>query len=89
MALGADEWTEIDRMLAAPGSGEGIVAELRRRFPHLSWTRCDAAEMTGEPYRTYSGFEIHLLDRPGHCVQVTTDLARATGIVVAARSAAS
>ena len=89
MALGADEWMEIDKMLSAPGSGDEVVAELRRRFPHFSWTRCDAADMTDEPYRTYSAFDVHLLDRSDHCVQVTADPALATGIVVATRSAAA
>lgn len=89
MALSADEWMEIDSMLVAPESVEGMVAELRRRFPHFSWTRCDAADVTDEPYRTYSMFDIHLLDRSDHCVQVTVEPARATGFLVAARSAAS
>lgn len=89
MALGADEWIEIDRILSAPGSGEGIVATLRQQFPHLSWTRCHSSDVTEEPFRTYSGFDIHLLDRSEHCVQITADPARATGLVVAARSAAS
>ncbi|MGQ0682638.1 hypothetical protein [Bradyrhizobium sp.] len=88
MALGADELMEIEKMLSAAGSGEGVVTELRQRFPRLSWTPCDAADMTDEPFRTYAGFEIHLLDRSDHCVQITTDPARATGIVVATRSAA-
>jgi hypothetical protein len=86
MALGAEELLEIERVLTASGSGEGLVAELRRRFPHLSWTRCNAADVTEDPFRTYSGFDIHLLDRTDHCVQITDDPARATGIVVAARS---
>jgi len=89
MALGADDLMEIERVLTAPESGEGVFAELRRRFPHLSWTRCDAADVTDEPFRTYSGFDIHLLDRTDHCVQITGDPAQATGIVVAVRSATS
>jgi hypothetical protein len=89
MAVGTDELMEIERVLSAPESGEGAVAELRRRLPHLSWTHCDAADVTDEPFRTYAGFEIHLLDRTDHCVQITADPARATGIVVAARSVTS
>jgi hypothetical protein len=89
MALGADELVEIETMLSAAGGGEDLVAELRQRFPRLSWTPCDAADMTDEPFRTYAAFEIHLLDRSDHCVQITADPARATGIVVATRSATS
>ena len=87
MALGADELSEIDRVLCGPEAGSSAVAELRRRFPHLSWTRCDASDVTDEPFRVYSDFDMHLLDRTDHCVQITTDPARATGIVLAARSA--
>jgi len=87
MALDPEELSEIDRLLSAPGNDSGIVAVLRQRFPHLSWTRCDASDVTEEPFRVYSGYEIHLLDRTDHCVQITEDPARATGIVLAARSA--
>ena len=88
MALGADELAEIDRMLSAPESEATVVADLRRRFPHLSWTRCDASDVTDEPFRVYAGFDLHLLDRSEHCVQITADPAQATGVVLAARSAA-
>jgi hypothetical protein len=87
MALAAEELAEIDRMLSAPESAATVVADLRQRFPHLSWTRCDASDVTDEPFRVYSAFEIHLLDRSEHCVQITADPAQATGIVLAARSA--
>lgn len=86
MSLAADELQEIDRMLSAPEGGEAVVADLRRRFPHLSWTRCDASDVTEEPFRVYQKFEIHLLDRSDHCVQITVDPERATGIVLAARA---
>jgi hypothetical protein len=88
MALGADELSEIDRILSAPEGAASIVADLRRRFPHLSWTRCDASDVTEEPFRTYPRFEIHLLDGADHCVQITGDPTRATGIVLAERTIA-
>ena len=89
MALGADELTEIDQALSAPGADAGVFAELRRRFPHLSWTRCDAADVTEAPFRSYSRFDVHLVDRTDHCVQITIDPARASGIVLADRNVAS
>lgn len=89
MALQADELTQIDQMLSAPDNAAGAVAELRRRFPHLSWTRCDASDVTEAPFRSYPGFDIHLLDTADHCAQITLDPARATGVIVAARVAAS
>jgi hypothetical protein len=87
MALSADELTEIDKTLSAPGADEHVFAELRRRFPHLAWTRCDASDVTEEPFRTYPRFDVHLLDSADHCAQITADPARATGIILARRRA--
>jgi hypothetical protein len=86
MALGPNELLEIDQVLSAPDADAGVFAQLRSRFPHLSWTRCDASDVTESPFRTYSRFEVHLVDRSDHCVQITADPARATGIVLANRT---
>jgi hypothetical protein len=86
MALGADELNEIDRMLSDPGVDARVFTELRRRFPHLSWTRCDATDVTETPFRSYPRFEVHLVDRTDHCLQITADPMRASGIVLANRN---
>ena len=89
MAVNAEELKEIERMLAARDVDAQAFAELRRRFPHLSWTRCDASDVTEVPFRSYDKFDVHLLDSADHCSQITADPSRATGIVLARRSAAS
>ncbi|MGB9116930.1 hypothetical protein [Bradyrhizobium sp.] len=89
MALGADELIEIDRVLSAPGVDARALTELQRRFPHLSWTRCDATDVTETPFRSYLRFEIHLVDRTEHCLQITADPMRASGIVLANRNVIS
>jgi hypothetical protein len=86
MALGPNELLEIDQVLSAPDADARVFAQLRSRFPHLSWTRCDASDVTESPFRTYSRFDVHLVDRSDHCVQITADPARATGIVLADRT---
>jgi hypothetical protein len=86
MALGPNELLEIDQVLSAPDADARVFAQLRGRFPHLSWTRCDASDVTEPPFRSYSRFEVHLVDRSDHCVQITADPARATGIVLATRT---
>jgi Family of unknown function (DUF6129) len=86
MPLSADELTEIDKMLSAPDADGRLFAELRQRFPKLSWTRCDASDVAEQPYRTYSQFDIHLLSTKDHCAQITADPASATGIILAKRS---
>lgn len=89
MALGADELMEIDRVLSDPSVDAHVFTELRRRFPHLSWTRCEAADVAEAPFRSYSRFEVHLVDRTDHCLQITADPARASGIVLANRNVMS
>lgn len=86
MALGADELTEIERMVAAAEAGSSPLAELRQRFPHLAWTRCDASDVSEVPFKSLPRFDLHLIDGSDHCVQITDDPGRATGIVLAARS---
>ncbi|HTO59804.1 MAG TPA: hypothetical protein VMM15_00975 [Bradyrhizobium sp.] len=88
MALGTDELMMIDQVLATAEPGTSPFAELRSRLPHLAWTRCDASDVTEEPFRSYPRFDIHLIDGRDHCVVITVDPARATGIILAARSGA-
>jgi len=85
MALAENELNEIAQLLASPGADVDMMAELRRRFAHLSWTRCDASDVAEEPFRSCGRFDLHLLDASDHCAQVTTDPARATGIILAKR----
>ncbi len=89
MAVAADELLVIEQVLSAPGADARVVAQLRSRFPNLSWTQCDASDVAEEPFRTFSRFDVHLVDRSDHCVQITGDPARATGIVVADRNVTS
>lgn len=86
MGLSADDLTEIDKVLSAQDAGAQAYTVLRQRFPKISWTRCDASDVVETPFRVYPGFEVHLVDTADHCVQLTTDPARATGIVLAKRS---
>ncbi len=88
MAVSADELTAIDQALSAPDADARILAQLRNRFSHLSWTRCDASDVIETPFRTYARFDMHLLNSAGHCSQITADPAQATGFILAMRGAA-
>jgi hypothetical protein len=77
------ELEALDALLATAGA-DG--AALRARFPRLTVTRCDAADLAESPYRSYPGFDLHLVDGAGHCWQLTADPAQATGIVLARRA---
>lgn len=85
MALGMDDLTVIGELLSAPAVDGTVFAELRKRFPHLSWTRCDASDVLEEPFRSYGPIDLHLLDSADHCVRIVTDPAQATGIILARR----
>jgi hypothetical protein len=87
MAVNRDELREIEAVLRAPGDEASAVAVLRTRFPHLSWTRCDASDVTEEPFQICGVFDLHLLDGADHCVHITGELERATGVVLARRAA--
>ena len=60
---------------------------LRQKVPHLAWIYCESSDMT--QLRRIGKFDLHLLDSGGHCVQITNDPQRATGIVLAKRSGKS
>jgi len=87
MAVSNEELAEIEKILSSDPSV--VLAEMRARFPHLSWTRCDASDVIEEPYRSYDRYDMHLLDGEDHCVQVTSEPSRATGVIIAYREAAS
>ncbi|WP_076861950.1 hypothetical protein [Bradyrhizobium mercantei] len=86
MALGPDELIEIQQLLAAADADTGSVVELRRRFPQLACVRCDASDVTEQPFRRFRNFDLHLVDGSDHCMQITADPARAIGIVLAKRN---
>lgn len=86
MALAAGELAEIEKVLSAPDAASQAYVELRKRFPHLSWIRCDAADVTEPPFRSFREFDVHLLDSSEHCAQITADPACATGMVLARRA---
>jgi hypothetical protein len=87
MALSAEELTEIDQVLSGLAVDAPVVSEMKRRFPKLSWTRCDASDVIEAPYRSSTVYDIHLLNSTDHCSQITTDLAKTTGIILAKRKA--
>ena len=87
MALSDSDLTEIEKVLTAEDASLPVYAELRKRFPALSWTQCDASDVTEAPFRSYSRFDLHLLDTADHCAHITMDPASATGVILARRSA--
>jgi hypothetical protein len=84
MPIGAEDWNEIE--LALSGESAGAFADLRKKFPKLSLTRCDASDFAETPYRRFPRYEVHLIDSSDHCVRITTEPQKATGLIVANRT---
>jgi hypothetical protein len=88
MALGATDLVEIAAVLDAQAEPAGAVADLRRRFPALTVTRCDPSDLDLEtPFHAGARFSLYLVDSTDHCWRLTSDAARATGLVVVAHQA--
>lgn len=91
MALTEQDLVAIDATFAqAPGDGDlgRLIGELRHRFPDLRWLRCDASDVLEEPWRSYAGVDLHLVDASSHCATMTNDPECASGILLAAKVAA-
>lgn len=85
MALSDADLARIETLLIT-ADANAVLADFRRRFPGLTLTRCDVSDMGVEaPFREYPRFNLYLVDAADHCWRLTTDPARATGIVVAQR----
>lgn len=85
MALDENELIELEQVITTAEGRASLLPELRRRLSHLALVRCDASDLTEPPFRSFPHFDLHLLDRSDHCVQITADPLLATGIVLAAR----
>ena len=90
MTLGADHLTRMDALLRECGGELPAGVELRRDFPGVQITRCDASDMGVEqPFREYPGYQLYLVDGNDHCWRMTLDPERATGVVIARRGSAT
>jgi hypothetical protein len=88
MSLSEQCLRAIGDVLASAGADAAAVAELRRRFPALSVTRCDAHDVADEtPFRTFQRCNLYLLDGRDHCFRITSDPAAATGLVLSSTGA--
>lgn len=87
MGMNTEELAQIDAILA--GAGAPDIAALRKQFPHLSFSKCDASDVIEAPFSSYPGCDLHLLNGKDHCVQITSEPAEATGIILALRRVAS
>jgi hypothetical protein len=76
---------QLARVVQRAGRNEQTLSVLRATFADMHLTYCMDEDMgTAEPVRRESGFNLYLVDGRGHCMELTTDLETATGVVLAA-----
>ncbi len=84
MAISVDALDQIRSLLESDGPVAERIASLRKAFPGVSLTRCDASDMDAEtPVLETARFDVYLIDTSEHCVRITTQPETATGIIVA------
>jgi hypothetical protein len=86
MCISMDTLTEIEIALEEfQKISENPMALLRNCFPALNFVRLSAADIDEQPFRQLPHYNLYLLDAREHCVQITSSLNEATGLVLAAR----
>ncbi len=91
MSLIDRDLAEIGAVLSAAlhdGGIGSIITELRHRMPGLVCMGCDASDVLEEPYRSYAGIDLHLIDTRSHCAEMTSDPRRASGVLLARKMTA-
>ncbi|MDD5035478.1 MAG: hypothetical protein PHE55_12055 [Methylococcaceae bacterium] len=80
----ADALREIQCLLEGEAPSAECVASVRKAFPGLSLTRCDASDMDTEtPVLETARFNVYLIDTAEHCARISTDPAKASGLILA------
>jgi hypothetical protein len=64
-------------------SGEPLIPELRKRFPGITFVRCNAEDMDNSAYRIGKGYQLFLINCSEACIRLTCDPGLADGLVVA------
>jgi hypothetical protein len=75
---------QVTTIVEKAGLSDQTLGALREAFEDMHLTYCIDDDIgVGEPVRAADGFNIYLVDGRGHCMQFTTDMEAATGIVLA------
>ena len=75
---------QVVRIVERAGLNDQTVGALREALTDMHLTYCmDGDVGVREPVRRADGFNVYLVDGRGHCMQFTSDMAVATGIVLA------
>jgi hypothetical protein len=82
--ISSEQLVQIGKVASEMPLSESMVGQLRCSFPGIHFTYCmddDLAEAT--PVLTAPAFNLYLIDSRNHCLSFTSNLAVASGVVVA------
>ncbi len=75
---------QVVRIVERAGLNDQTVGALREALTDMHLTYCmDDDVGVREPVRRADGFNVYLVDGRGHCMQFTSDIEAATGLVLA------
>ena len=86
MGLTNQDLTIIDEVFADHEAAPDLPTRIRSRIPGLLVTRCDETDVGPDvTFRTYSKYQMFLVDGRGHCWNLTSDPGSATAVLLARR----
>lgn len=76
---------QVTKIINQAGASPASIAALRDAFPGIHFTYCldDEIGVGIDAFRETDGFNLYLVDGSEHCVSFTSNLASATGLVLA------
>lgn len=83
--IAAERLDQIVTIVERAGLNAQTLSALREALPELHFTHCMDDDIGGQaPVRAAAGFNLYLVEgSSGHCLQLTDNAERATGVVLA------
>jgi hypothetical protein len=86
MGLTVQDLSTLDEVIADFEAAPDLTSRIRSRIPGLVVTRCDESDLGSDvPFRTYSKYQLFLVDGSSHCWTVTPNPGAATALLLARR----
>lgn len=88
MAVGMQDLERVAGAFCSGAISAAAVADLRRRLPGVSLSLCDASDVdVARRFRSFPGFDLFLVDGRDQGWRLTSELAEATGLIIARKAA--
>lgn len=82
--ISQDTLTQIAGKINSAGVDENTISSLRNEYSQLHFTYCNDDDIpNNDPVLEQEQFNLYLVDGRNHCMCLTSDFEKATGVVVA------